>query len=321
LARNGNKPAVLLCDRGLMDGSAYISEMLWKNVLQKFGYNNVMLRDERYDLIFYLVTAADGAEAHYTLENNMTRTEGLVAAKELDTKLQHAWIGHPHLHIFDNSTDFEGKMRRIINAASLALGLPTTKRSARKFKLKGPPDWNSLNVKHETFDVTKVYLRGSLMRPDSRAESMVDVRSESAGKLEASERVLYSFVRRRTTGHKSSYNKTTMIELNEVIDGKIKTRTFERKLIMTSRQYNDAIVMADPDRNQLLQKRTSFLHEGSYLTVVEYMNVKPGLCILRVQESKDDEDAFNMPSFLDVEQEVGNVKEYSAYYLSVLGRS
>ena len=30
----------------------------------------------RYDCVLHMITAADGAEAHYTLENNATRTEG-----------------------------------------------------------------------------------------------------------------------------------------------------------------------------------------------------------------------------------------------------
>ncbi len=35
------------------------------------------LRDKRYDSVIFMVTAADGAEEHYTLSNNIARSEGL----------------------------------------------------------------------------------------------------------------------------------------------------------------------------------------------------------------------------------------------------
>ena len=46
----------------------------------------VSLRDKRYDGVFHLVTAADGAKDFYTLENNKVRRETLAEAIELDKK-------------------------------------------------------------------------------------------------------------------------------------------------------------------------------------------------------------------------------------------
>lgn len=37
----------------------------------------------RYDAVFHLVTAADGAEEFYSLTNNKARSEGLAAAIEV----------------------------------------------------------------------------------------------------------------------------------------------------------------------------------------------------------------------------------------------
>ena len=56
-----------------------------------------------------MVSAADGAEEHYTLENNQARTEDANTARMMDRKTQKAWVGHSHLFVFDNSTDFEVK--------------------------------------------------------------------------------------------------------------------------------------------------------------------------------------------------------------------
>lgn len=62
LARNEGLPSVILCDRGLMDGSAYVSEELWQAVLDEIGLTPMQLRDKRYDSVIHMVTAADGAD-------------------------------------------------------------------------------------------------------------------------------------------------------------------------------------------------------------------------------------------------------------------
>ena len=37
--------------------------------MDEMGYNQVQLRDNRYDAIIHMVTAAKGAEKHYNLDN------------------------------------------------------------------------------------------------------------------------------------------------------------------------------------------------------------------------------------------------------------
>lgn len=59
------------------------------------GFNNVTLRDKRYDAVIHMVTAADGAPQHYTLENNPARYETASIALDLDQKIRSAWVGHP----------------------------------------------------------------------------------------------------------------------------------------------------------------------------------------------------------------------------------
>ncbi len=66
---------VILCDRGTMDGQAYLSKTKWNTLLNEFDLNLEKLRDRRYDLVIHLSTSADGAEKHYTLNNNEARVE------------------------------------------------------------------------------------------------------------------------------------------------------------------------------------------------------------------------------------------------------
>src|SRR4051794_31849464 len=67
--------AVLICDRGAMDGKAYVAAPLWQGLLRETGLDEGHLRDGRYDAVVHLVTAADGAERYYGNDNNPGRYE------------------------------------------------------------------------------------------------------------------------------------------------------------------------------------------------------------------------------------------------------
>ena len=104
---------LIVCDRGALDNKAYMNPDEFEYVLNETGTNEIELRDN-YSAVFHLVTAAKGAEEFYTTANNQARKESTSEAAALDDKLISAWTGHPHLRVIDNSTDFEGKMRRLI---------------------------------------------------------------------------------------------------------------------------------------------------------------------------------------------------------------
>ncbi len=64
---------IVLCDRGLMDGSAFMDPQTWQALLDDMGLNTLMLRDNRYDGVIHLVTAADGAYDFYEQISNEAR--------------------------------------------------------------------------------------------------------------------------------------------------------------------------------------------------------------------------------------------------------
>ncbi len=129
----GNKPVVLLCDRGTKGFGAYVSREEAHRVMESLQINDQFLRD-RYKAVIHLVTAADGAEEFYTLDNNPARTEKkLEEARELDRKTVTAWLGHPHLIIIDNRTSFDQKIKRGLTAFARVLGMPEPLEKERKF--------------------------------------------------------------------------------------------------------------------------------------------------------------------------------------------
>lgn len=115
MARLGNAPAVILCDRGTLDGRAYCTEEQWEAVMSASGYSIEELRDTRYDAVIHLVTAAIGAEESYTTANNATRRETAAEAAALDLKTRQAWNGHRMLTVIDNDSTFEHKMDRVVD--------------------------------------------------------------------------------------------------------------------------------------------------------------------------------------------------------------
>ena len=128
---------LIVCDRGVMDNRAYMNDTEFANVMQELGLNEEEERDQ-YDAVFFLTTAAKGALEAYTLSNNGARTETPEEAIEVDDRLAAAWTGHPYLRVIDNSTSFEGKLRRLIAEIGTFLGEPVSLESERKYLIRYP---------------------------------------------------------------------------------------------------------------------------------------------------------------------------------------
>ena len=109
-----DQDVVIIYDRGLLDGKAYMQAEPFMNELKKYNEDEKTVLD-RYNAVFHLVTTANGAEDFYTLANNEARTESIEEAINLDNKLKDIWSSHKNFKIIDNSTNFELKMKRLIN--------------------------------------------------------------------------------------------------------------------------------------------------------------------------------------------------------------
>ena len=53
-------------------------------IRDRSGWNEIDLRDKRYNQIIHMVSAAHGAEPFYTLQGHQSRHEGLEAARQTD---------------------------------------------------------------------------------------------------------------------------------------------------------------------------------------------------------------------------------------------
>jgi predicted ATPase len=104
------KGAVILCDRGTLDGLAYwpLDERSW------FAETGTTREAElsRYTSVIHLRTPPiDGG---YDRKNPL-RIESAVEARAIDVRIEHAWAGHPHRTFVDNTTDFMKKVGRAVS--------------------------------------------------------------------------------------------------------------------------------------------------------------------------------------------------------------
>lgn len=111
------KPAVMLCDRGMLDNKAYMSSFMWDRVLDMSEMNEGEML-ARYDGVLHLVSASVGAEEHY--KTNEVRKESLYEARALENRTYHAWNGHHNRVVvgnYDSSTGLDSTFERKVERA------------------------------------------------------------------------------------------------------------------------------------------------------------------------------------------------------------
>ena len=266
---------VILYDRGLMENKTYLSIEDFNKLLEFFKTDEISVKD-RYDAVFHLVTAADGAEEYYTLENNSSRTETPEQARILDKKGIENWTGHPHLRIIDNSTDFHQKINRLMAEVYAVLGDPVPIEIERKFLVKKPNlEDISKHVAMTSVNIVQTYLK-------------------SEGDSE---------VRLRQRGINGSYfyyltEKTTINNLKRV----------EREKKISEREYIELLNLADTSLKQIVKKRVCFVYMNQYfeLDLFDFSNDKAIVEIELTSES----DVVRFPEFLTIIKEITDDLSY-----------
>ena len=103
----------ILCHRGSLDPLAYWLDCGWPEE-EFFTFTGTSLEEhyQRYAAVIHLVTAADGAEQHYTRWPDAHRPEEIEDAVRLDRLLNQVWHGHPQYYRLDNEgCDWASKSR------------------------------------------------------------------------------------------------------------------------------------------------------------------------------------------------------------------
>lgn len=282
---------IVFYDRGILDGCAYADkETVFRQLLAKRGMTFADAYN-RYDAVLHLVTAAKGAEKYYQWNdptktetgNNAARRESPKEAIALDEKTMNAWIGHPHLRVFDNSTDFEGKLRRIVEEVFALLGEPAPKEVERKFLIKKPTEEQiaALGCVSRT-NIIQTYLK--------RGEHVAERRVRQRGTKES--------------GYTFYYTEKTDITAGVRIED-------ERKI--TRDEYLHYLTEADTSLHQIAKTRYCFVYENQYFEMDVYP-FNDEYAILEI-ELNDINEPIKFPN-LDFVYEVTNKKRFRNYNLA-----
>uniref|UniRef100_A0A0A9VVL2 NadR/Ttd14 AAA domain-containing protein n=1 Tax=Lygus hesperus TaxID=30085 RepID=A0A0A9VVL2_LYGHE len=296
LGGTGRRNTLIICDRGAMDASAFITREQWESIMTANGWNNVELRDNRYDHIIHLVTSAKGAEDFYSTEDHSCRNENIELARELDDKAASAWVGHPYFDVIDNSTPFEEKIRRMIGSVCRKVGIDpgdrlVTNSRKRKFLVKGPLPPDSVFPPFQDFDVVHHYL--------------TSVKTDVEARL-------------RKRGQKGRWSYTHTIRKPKILD-----QVVEVKTQLSHRDYVNLLSQSDYSHFPIYKTRRCFLVQNQYFQLDIYQ--KPshprcdGLMLLETYSAlQDDSLQASLPEFLNIDKEVTGDPAFSMYNLSLL---
>lgn len=134
-AEETSAKTIIICDRGLLDNKAYVTDEEYQQLVKTYNTTQFELLN-RYDLVMHLVTAADGKEEFYTTDNNTARTETPKQAREKDQKTLLSWFGHDNLKIIGNDTTFSMKVARTVQEIYELLKTPYPLQKQEKFLIE-----------------------------------------------------------------------------------------------------------------------------------------------------------------------------------------
>ncbi|XP_017960267.1 TRPL translocation defect protein 14 isoform X1 [Drosophila navojoa] len=302
LGNSSTRDCLIICDRGVMDASAYIPKEKWEEMMAINKWNPVEMRDNRYNQILHLVSAANGAEDFYSTEkrkriyqDHACRSEGVELARELDYKSAAAWVGHPYFDVIDNSTNFETKMNRMIESVCQKLGIDTRDRlqaTSRKLKflVKNLPPASEFPA-FQDFDVVHHYL------------------------LSGGPKVQARLRKRGQNNHWSYIHTQRRPDVNNRERIEVKTQ-------LTHRDYTNLLAQEDKAHFPIYKTRRCFLINNQYFQLDIYKEPCHSRCknlILLETYSSLSGDALQkcMPTFLNIVKEVTGDPDYSMFNLSL----
>lgn len=113
---------VIILERGVLDAKAFFGKSDWSEMLEELCIQESSLL-ERYDGIIHLRSLAHGKESEF-LPNPLELSRTPLEARIECNKVLQAWNTHPKVQVIDNTTSFEEKKKRALDAVISALPYP-----------------------------------------------------------------------------------------------------------------------------------------------------------------------------------------------------
>ena len=283
MAATLKEPCVIVCDRGAMDISAYISPEMWEELTESCGTCTKELRNNRYDAVLHLVSAADGAEKYYTVATNAQRYEqadeaGLAIARSLDKKIIQAWTGHPRLRVINNGDNFEHKMNRVLKEIGAVLELPQHIEEERKY------------IVELTGELPEC-IESEIVQTYLVAEPGCEVR-----------------LRQRAANGNVTNIHTTRRRVSD-------TDELVTERIISNNLYETMLQQADPYRRTIRKNRKSFIWKGQFFELDTY--TEPTQLMILETKGIASHEELRLPPFLRIVEDITGNKQYYNYNMAL----
>lgn len=265
---------VMLFDRGLLDNRAFVTQAEFDRYSALNGVNEDVIRNS-YDAVFHLVTAANGAEEYYNLDNE-ARSETPEKARKIDIETMAVWTGTPHLRIIDNSTPFKEKLERLRKEVFAFLGIPQPLEIERKFLIEYPDIEYLNNIKTcRKIPITQAYLS-----------------TPQEGNFR---------IRKRGKGSKAVYIKTVKIKISDI-------KRIEIENYISEKEYSEYLSHTEYITGIISKDRYCIVDNSTYyeLDVYPFWNDKATIEIELLSENQD----YKLPDFIKLIREVTYESEY-----------
>jgi thymidylate kinase/CYTH domain-containing protein len=239
--------SIIICDRGTLDGIAYVTESEWNEVLNS---ESLVDRDllMNYDAILYMVSKPE----LFTKENNASRYEqNANEAIEKGKKVLKSYLSHDNLRVIQPREDIKDKENEVINIIANMLCLPTRIRNQKKYLV------GNINV---------------------GAIASIAVKTQIKQDYIISDDLLEHRLRKVTQNNATSYHYSIIKKCNE---GK---REILKDEVISESNYNNILSIQSGNLVSINKTRYSFVYQDQYFKLDIFEN---GLSLLEVNLTKE----------------------------------
>lgn len=245
-----------------------------------------MLRDNRYDAVMHMVTAADGAQEFYDSISNEARYESVEEAIDKDKKIREAYMGHKRWVMIDNSVnDFQQKINNAKTQIQHILGHSTGSNFYKKYllnKCDGSKEKTLTNIPIK-FGLNQIFEESSL------DETFIKY-SSTEGK------VISASIEKKGSNLSYAYTLKATIQKGD--------QRINKKKVISASEYIELMQNKIQDMQTLHCNRVCTIDQGLYMIIDYYPQVdgEPVICIIQVnaEELKKTGKRVSLPKYLNI---------------------
>ena len=270
---------VILSDRFVPGIAAYVESDEYEKIIASLNHTQEQLM-QMCDGVICLVTAAYGAESFYNLNNPARIETTLEEARIQNDRSIDAWREYGNLRIIDNSTGFDKKIDRALQALFQIVGVPVPLYQQRKFLLHHIPH---IPLKVQTFKLEQLYLIPDADNTEPR-------------------------IRKWGTNGFQMYTQA----LKKPMPG---NKILQTQHMISEHTYNALTAEKDPGTRVIRKMRHCFVHNHQYFKIDQFLEPRQ-FFILEIEPTQENE-KIDLPPFIPRPiKEVTDDIRYSNYYIA-----